>query len=274
MVASQVTNLGDFLRIRRSQLRPSELGVPEGSRRRVPGLRREEVSERAGVSSDYYRRLEQGRVRTPSAAVLGGIARALTLSPDETEHMFRLVQPPVGVSEPPRAQAVRPSLLLLIEQLSSVPALVIGRRLDVLARNSAAAALFGTDHGSMPGGNVARSLFLDPAAVALHRDWEECARENVARLRFETGLHPNDRELAALVRELAAGNASFRYWWDRHPVEDKTAGRKLFRHPIVGDLDLEYDTLRLADDPEQSLVTYTVEPGSVSAAALRELLRS
>ncbi|MEV7935192.1 MULTISPECIES: helix-turn-helix transcriptional regulator [unclassified Kitasatospora] len=267
--------LSEFLRTRRAQLRPEDVDLPDyGGRRRVAGLRREELAHLAGVSVDYYTRLEQGRVGNPSEAVLDAVARALQLAPDESGHLHRLARPTRRAPRRRTApQQPRPSLLRLLDQLDHVPALVMGHRMDVLAWNRAAVALFG-DYGALPveDRNIARGTFLDPASRELYGDWTACARENVAFLHLEAGRRPHDPLLAELVGQLCVHSEEFRHLWAEHPVADKTSGRKLFHHPIAGPLDLAYDTLRPADDPDQALVTYTADPHTPSDDALRLLL--
>ncbi|MFE4517638.1 helix-turn-helix domain-containing protein [Kitasatospora sp. NPDC056783] len=266
--------LSEFLRTRRARLRPEDVDLPDyGGRRRVAGLRREELAHLAGVSVDYYTRLEQGRVGNPSDAVLDAVARALRLAPDESGHLHRLARPAARPRRAAARQRPRPSLLHLLEQLSDTPAVVMGHRMDVLAWNRAAVALFG-DYGALPveDRNIARITFLDPASRELYADWPACARENVAFLHLEAGRRPDDPLLAELVGRLCLGSEEFHRMWAEHPVADKTSGRKSFHHPLAGTLDLAYDTLRPADDPGQALVTYTAEPGSPSEDGLRLLL--
>ncbi|MGW7703542.1 helix-turn-helix domain-containing protein [Kitasatospora sp. NPDC054768] len=266
--------LSEFLRTRRAGLRPEDVDLPDyGGRRRVAGLRREELAHLAGVSVDYYTRLEQGRVGNPSDAVLDAVARALRLAPDESGHLHRLARPAARPRRPVERQRPRPSLLRLLEQLPHTPALVMGHRMDVLAWNHAAVALLG-DYGALPveERNIARITFLDPASRELYADWAACARENVAFLHLEAGRRPDDPLLAELIGQLCLGSEEFQRMWADHPVADKTSGRKAFRHPLAGTLDLVYDTLRPADDPGQALVTYTADPGSASDDGLRLLL--
>ncbi|MBZ6475294.1 helix-turn-helix transcriptional regulator [Streptomyces griseocarneus] len=275
---STTIDLGAFLRTRRSRLRPQDVALPDfGGRRRVAGLRREEIAQLAGVSVDYYIRMEQGRAPNPSSAVLDALARALRLDEDETRHLHRLGQPRPATRHTPRPrpgqQQVRPMLRRLLDELRDVPAMVMGRRMDVLAWNTAASALLGDYAALEPAErNIPRITFLDPASRDLFADWSTCARENVAYLRLEAGRHPDDPELAGLIGELSVKSADFRRWWAEHPVQDKTSGTKRFHHPLVGDLTLTYDTLRAADDPDQALITYTAEPHTPSHDALRMLL--
>ncbi len=275
---STTIDLGAFLRTRRSRLRPEDVALPDfGGRRRVAGLRREEIARLAGVSVDYYVRMEQGRASNPSPAVLDALARALRLDEDETRHLHRLAQPrPAARHTPapsPEQQQVRPMLRRLLEELRDVPAMVMGRRMDVLAWNAAACALLGDYAARKPAErNIPRITFLDPASRELFADWTTCARENVAYLRLEAGRHPDDPQLASLIGELSMKSEDFRRWWAEHPVQDKTSGIKRFHHPVVGDLALTYETLRAADDPGQALITYAAEPGTPSHDALHMLL--
>ncbi|RKT19152.1 helix-turn-helix protein [Streptomyces sp. 1114.5] len=267
--------LSEFLRTRRARLQPEDVDLPDyGGRRRVAGLRREELAHLAGVSVDYYTRLEQGRVGNPSETVLDAVARALRLAPDESGHLHRLARPADRPRRRPTTrQQPRPSLLRLLDRLDHTPAVVMGHRMDILAWNRAATALFG-DYGALPveERNIARITFLDPASRDLYGDWADCARENVAFLHLEAGRRPDDPLLAELVGQLCITSPEFQHFWAEHPVADKTSGRKLFHHPLAGPIDLAYDTLRPADDPGQALITYTADPGTPSDDALRLLL--
>ncbi|WP_406286411.1 helix-turn-helix transcriptional regulator [Embleya sp. NBC_00896] len=271
-----VIGMGEFLRARREHLRPEDVGLTAfGGRRRVAGLRREELAGLAGVSVDYYTRMEQGRVKGASAAVLDALAKALRLDPDETAHLHRIARPAgsAGRTVRPPAQTVRPTLAHLLAALTEVPALIVGRNLDVLAWNPAATALFG-DFGELPPAerNMVHMTFLRERSRELYGNWSECARENVAFLRREAGLRPDDPRLAALVGELSVKSPEFRTWWAEHAVREKTSGTKRFNHPVVGTFDLVYDTLRSGDDPTQALVTYVAAPNSAGHDALRLLL--
>ncbi|MER5934448.1 helix-turn-helix transcriptional regulator [Streptomyces sp. NPDC002054] len=275
---STAITLSEFLRSRRSLLRLEDVALPDfGGRRRVAGLRREEIAQLAGVSVDYYTRMEQGRVPNPSDAVLDALARALRLDGDATRHLYRLARPQPSTRHASRRQArpqgVRPMLQRLLDELVDVPAMVMGRRMDILAWNAAAVALFG-DYGALDRAerNIARITFLDETSRELYADWPSCARENVAYLHLDAGRHPEDPQLASLIGELSMKCEDFRRWWAEHPVQDKTSGTKRFRHPVVGDLELAYETLRAADDPDQALITYAAEPGSPSHDGLRMLL--
>ncbi|MCX5376303.1 helix-turn-helix domain-containing protein [Streptomyces sp. NBC_00091] len=270
----QRAELGDFLRSCRARLRPADVGLPEhGRRRRVPGLRREELAQLAGVSVAYYTRLEQGHGQNVSAEVLDAIARALRLGSTESAHLNHLASPRSrGRSRAQRPQQVRPELRTLLAAMEGVPAYLVGRRQDVIGWNPLAAAVFG-DFGALPAAerNLVRLVFLDPATAELYADWECRACEVVSNLRLYAGQHPEDERLSALVGELSVKNEEFRRLWAAHAVADKTHGVKRLRHPIVGELELAFETLTLPDDPAQFLVTYHAEPGSPSADALRLL---
>ncbi|MEV5337982.1 helix-turn-helix transcriptional regulator [Streptomyces sp. NPDC052676] len=265
--------LSEFLRTRRARLKPEDVGLPDyGRHRRVPGLRREELAQLAGVSVAYYTRLEQGNGRNVSAEVLDSIARALRLNDAEHSHLIHLAKPKQKKRPAARTQQVRGALGQLLDSMDGVPAYVVGRRSDVLAWNRMAAALFG-DWGELPERerNWARMVFLKPEYRDLFVDWEQKASDVVGYLRLDAGCHPDDPRLSALVGELSVKSEDFRRLWARHDVKEKTYGVKLLRHPLVGELTLSFETFRLGDDPEQSLVTYHAEPGSPSADALRLL---
>ncbi|WP_373562658.1 helix-turn-helix domain-containing protein [Streptomyces sp. sk226] len=267
--------LSEFLRTRRAKLQPQDVGLPEfGRHRRVPGLRREELAQLAGVSVAYYTRLEQGNGRNVSAEVLDAIARALRLTDAEHAHLTHLARPARHKRKrrPARAQRVRTGLLYLLESMEGIPAYVTGARSDILAWNPMAAAVFG-DWGALPPGerNWARLVFLSPAYRDLFVNWDSKASDMVSYLRLYAGCHPDDPELSALVGELSVKSEEFRRLWATHNVKEKGHGTKLVRHPLAGDLTLSYETLNLPDDEEQHLVTYHAEPGSASAEGLRLL---
>jgi transcriptional regulator with XRE-family HTH domain len=268
--------LSDFLRSRRARISPAEVGIDTAAgHRRVPGLRREELALLAGVSVDYYIRLEQGRGGVhPSDSVLSALARALGLDDAEHAHLRRLAHGPPAQAPRRRSrpQKVRPAVQRLLDGMSEIPAFVLGRRMDVLAWNQLAARLH-VDFAALPPRmrNMPRLVFLDDAARELYPDWEQVARETVAYLRFEASADPDDAGLHELVGELSTKSPEFRRWWARHDVREKSHGTKRYRHPLVGDLELRYETLSLPADDRQTLVTYTAEPGSPSETALRVL---
>ncbi|MCX4823613.1 helix-turn-helix transcriptional regulator [Streptomyces sp. NBC_01142] len=269
--------LGDFLRSRRARIQPGEVGLTSYGRRRVPGLRREEVAQLAGVSVDYYIRLEQGRgpggpSRTKpggvSDAVLDSIARVLRLDETEREHLRSLARPAQKRPVTTPAGRVRPGVQLLLDTIEKAPAFVFGRRMDVLAWNALGDAVSGYSAVPPEARNIPRHVFLDPAAHELYPEWAAVAAEVVAYLRLNAGRHPNDRQLSALVGELSVKSEDFRRLWADHQVKDKTYGVKRVAHPVVGELTLPYETLTLPGDPDQLLVIYTPEPRSATADRL------
>lgn len=269
------TELSEFLRSRRARLRPEDVGLtPFGGRRRVPGLRREELAQVAGVSVAYYTRLEQGRGQNVSDAVLDAIAGALRLTEAEHSHLHKLARP--APARPGRAaarpQRVRPAVRNLLDTMDNVPAYVLGRRMDILAWNRLATALLG-DFAAVPAPrrNMAWVIFLDPASRELYAEWDRKAADIVALLRMHAGSYPDDPALASLIGELSMKSEEFRRLWAAHDVRDKCYGVKKFHHPVVGGLTLHCETLVLPQDPDQSVVTYHAEPGSPSAESLRLL---
>jgi transcriptional regulator with XRE-family HTH domain len=265
--------LREFLRTRRARITPEEAGLtPVPGTRRVPGLRREEVAQLAGVSVDYYVRLERGRNVNVSEAVLDAIARALRLDEDERGHLFAVARPARSRRRPLPPQRVRPGLYRVLEAMAEVPALIVGRRTDVLATNRLARALY-TDFDALPHRerNMSRFVFLDEGARELYADWEDVARSSVAALHLYAGQHPHDPRLAELIGELSLRDPDFRRWWADHDVQRRTFGSKQFHHPVVGDLTLGYEALAVTGDPDQTLGVYTAEPGSASEEALRLL---
>ncbi|MFF5437086.1 helix-turn-helix domain-containing protein [Streptomyces achromogenes] len=267
--------LSEFLRSRRARLKPEDVGLSGfGRHRRVPGLRREELAQLAGVSVAYYTRLEQGNGRNVSAEVLDAIARALRLTDAEHAHLTHLAKPKAlkKKQQGARQQQVRPALRQLLQTMESVPAYVVGRRAEILAWNRMAAALFG-DWGEVPPAerNWARLVFLRPEYRDLFVDWEQKAIDIVCALRMDAGCHPDDPRLSALVGELSVKSEEFRRLWATHDVREKSHGVKHLHHPLVGDLALNFETFRLTDGSEQSLVTYHAEPGSPTAESLRLL---
>ncbi|MFH8706264.1 helix-turn-helix domain-containing protein [Streptomyces rubrogriseus] len=265
------SELGDFLKARRRELSPPTAGLPDAGRRRVPGLRREEVAVLASISPGHYTRLEQGR-RRASEPVLDALARALRLSADERAYLFDLSGKDAG--RPPRrpGQQVRPQLRRLLDDLTHTPALVLGRRTDILAWNPPAAALF-TDFALLPRDerNFVRLVFRDPAVRALYTDWPYMARACVAQLRMEAAQDPHDPRLSALVAELSAQDSDFRTWWQDHRVAVRSAGTKDLRHPVVGELTLDWSALTDTADPDQQLIALTAAPGTPSHDGLRAL---
>ncbi|WP_326625208.1 helix-turn-helix transcriptional regulator [Streptomyces sp. NBC_01761] len=273
----QNCELGDFLRSRRARLRPEDAGAAfSGGVRRVPGLRREEVAHLAGVSTDYYARLEQGRHPHVSETVLEAVARALRLDDTERGYLFELARPKSpgpGRRAAARAPRVRPAIHQMLDALDSVsPALVLNHRTDILAVNHLAKALI-TDFDALPhhDRNFARFVLLHPAARDLFRDWDRVAEEFVSHLRLAAGRHPDDRLLSELVGELCIKVPQFSTWWAVHRVDQCAHGVQRLDHSVVGELTLSCETLALPADPDQTMVLFTTEPGSASADTLRLL---
>ncbi|QKW08233.1 helix-turn-helix domain-containing protein [Streptomyces sp. NA04227] len=264
--------LGAFLKARRGELSPGTVGLPEtGGRRRVSGLRREEVAALASISTDYYTRLEQGRIPA-SAAVLTTLTRVLHLDDDQRACLFALAG---TLSERPLRRAVQqaqPRLRRLLDDLRTTPGIILGRRMDILAWNPLAAALV-TDFSRIPERrrNYLRLMFTAPEMRELYADWESVARMCVAQLRRAAARDSGSRRLAALVGELSVQDADFRRWWAADQVAVRDAGTKVLRHPVAGELTLDWDTLAAAGDSDQQLVVWSAEPGSPSHDALRIL---
>ncbi|MFC4867705.1 helix-turn-helix transcriptional regulator [Streptomonospora arabica] len=258
--------MGRFLRARRGLVRPEDAGIPAGPRRRVAGLRREEVAMLAGVSTDYYVRLEQGRERHPSAQVVDALARTLDLGEDETSHLHRLALPlPGRRRRAARREQVSANLARMMAAWPQTPALVLGRRLTVLAHNALGGALF---DGHAYSRDLVRLVFLDPDAREFYPDWEQVAANTVGGLRAAVGTDRDDPELVETVGELSLHSAEFRRLWARHDIRQKSHDTKRFRHPLVGELTLGYEALSVNSAPGQQLVVYHAEPGSPSAQAL------
>ncbi|MGW2458855.1 helix-turn-helix domain-containing protein [Streptomyces argyrophyllae] len=263
--------VGDFLRSRRARIRPEDVGLPAHGRRRVPGLRREEVAQLAGVSVDYYVRLEQGRGTSVSDAVLDAVARVLRL--DETEHAYlrTVARPHRQRRKPAGASRVRPGLRILLDGMDRSPAFVLGRRMDVLAWNALGDAVGGFGRLAPAERNIPRLVFLDPASRELYPEWAAVAAQTVAQLRLLAGRYADDPGLCALVGELTLKSEDFRRLWTDHEVRECAFGVKKVRHPVAGLLTLPYETLTVPADPEQTIVVYTPEPGSETAERLAML---
>ncbi|MFG2822407.1 helix-turn-helix transcriptional regulator [Kitasatospora sp. NPDC048365] len=260
-------DLASFLRTRRSRVDPAAAGIPTDRRRRVEGLRREEVAHLSGVSVDYYVRLEQGRATQPSEQVLDALARVLDLDATERGHLFRLARQRRRRARTPSSR-VRPELLRVLDLVSGAPALLMDHRLDVLAGNRLAALLFGRP---VPGLNTARHIFLEEAERGLYADWETCTLDVVGHLRLAAGRYPDDPRLASLIGELAMGSERFRRLWARADVRARTHGRKAYNHPLVGLLELHQENFALPDEPGMELLVLAATPGSPAEDGLRLL---
>lgn len=267
----------DFLTTRRARISPDEAGLPAfGGNRRVAGLRREEVAMLAGLSVDYYTKLERGNLAGASESVLAGISRALRLDETENEHLFDLARRANASGQPPhrtpRTSRIRSSIRQVLDAIDDAPAWVRNARYDILATNRLARALLMqalTDQARPA--NLARFLLLDPAAKTFWRDWERSASDAVAYLRVEATRNPHDKALSDLIGELATRGEEFRQMWARHDVRFHRTGRKLIHHPVVGDLDLDFEAMDFPSDPGLVLTVYTAEPGTPSSDALRLL---
>jgi transcriptional regulator with XRE-family HTH domain len=272
--APRRAELADFLRNRREALRPEDVGLPGGGRRRTPGLRREEVAQLAGVGTTWYTWLEQGRDVRASASVLEAIAGALELTPAERAHMMLLGRgEEVGVERSPK-EDVHPTIRKLVESLGPNPACITGRRFDFLAWNDAHSVVFG-DPSAMPDGrrNLVWSIFMDPARRTLHTNWNEGARRLVARFRAQAARYVGDPDFDDLISALQEGSPEFREWWGLHEVASSGVGRKVLKHPEVGKLVFEHAAFRPADEnPDLRLILYTAVPVANTPEKLTKLL--
>jgi transcriptional regulator with XRE-family HTH domain len=268
----------DFLVSRRAKVSPDQVGLPAGRNRRVPGLRRSEVAALAGLSVEYYAKLERGAIDGASAQVLDAIARALQLDDAEREHLNDLAH--TADSTPTRRRArrsaletnTRPSLQWALDAVTAGPAFVRNGRMDILAANRLARAFYiGVYDDSRRPPNIARFTFLDPAGERFYPDWDSAADICVAILRTEAGRNPHDRLLHDLVGELSTRSDDFRTRWGRHDVRHHGSGTKRFHHPVVGELTLAYEGLEMAAEPGLTLTIYTAEPASPSAERLQML---
>jgi len=276
-----VTEFGRFLRARRAQITPGEVGLTSGpGLRRTPGLRREEVATLAGVSANYYTRLERGKETHPSVAVVDALARVLRLSADEHDHLRELGaragrRAPVPPSAP--ARTVRPGIDLILESLRPNPAYVVSRVNDVLAHNAGGLQMFpGIEDWPPRQRNVSRYLFLHPAARQVFDDWDDRARNCIAGLRALAGTDPGAPDLAGLVGELLVKSRDFGRLWERYEVQEPRYGRKSFNHPEVGAITLGFQCMRLEGSPGQRLYVHFAEPGSPDhdAMVLLDMLAS
>ncbi|WP_100838758.1 helix-turn-helix transcriptional regulator [Kitasatospora fiedleri] len=260
-------DLAGFLRTRRSRVDPAAAGIPTDSRRRVAGLRREEVAHLSGVSVDYYVRLEQGRATQPSEQVLDALARVLGLDATEQEHLHRLARQPRRRAKAPTGR-IRPELLRVLGMVSDAPAIIMDHRMDVLARNRLAGLLYGRPAEGL---NTARHIFLEEGERGLYAEWESCTLDVVGHLRLAAGKYPDDPRLASLIGELSMGSERFRRLWARADVRARTHGRKAYRHPLVGLLELHQENFSLPDGSGVELLVLSAAPGSPSEDGLRLL---
>jgi transcriptional regulator with XRE-family HTH domain len=271
-------DIGEFLTSRRAKLSPQEAGLPDfGGRRRVPGLRREEVALLAGMSPEYYKRLERGNANGVSEAVIDGVSRALQLDDAEHAHLHDLVRAANAGAHPQRRRPTRrvqlsASMQQTVDAMSTVPVFVQNGRLDAVATNRLGRALFSVMFdGARPPVNAARFVFLDPKAQEFYRDWEANTRQIVAILRAEAGRSPYDRQLSDLVGELSTRSDLFRKLWGAHDVREHRTGIKSIHHPVVGDLDLTFQGMDLSSDRGLQMLVFSAEPGSPSQDGLQLL---
>ncbi len=268
-----------FLMSRRAKVTPQEAGLPAGSNRRVAGLRRTEVAVLAGVSVEYYAKIERGTIAGASSSVLDAIARALQLDDTERTHLFDLARAADGIPlssrprrRPAKQAASRPTLQWTLEAITDGVAFVRNPRQDLLATNALGRAFYSPvigDGGLTP--NLARFQFLDPASREFYPDWDLFAQMCVSIMRTEAGRDPHDRALQDLVGELSTRSDTFRTLWGAHDVRTHGTGTKRFHHPVVGELVLAYEELAITAEPGLVLMVYTAEPGSASAEGLRLL---
>lgn len=270
-------NVSEFLMSRRARIRPADVGLPAGTNRRVDGLRRSEVASLAGVSVEYYTRLERGAIGGASPEVLDGLARALRLDDAERAHLFDLAHAASPVGRPPRRRnprswAPHPSLQWALDAITAGPAFVRNGRMDLLAANALARAFY-RDVYDMPRQppNIARFTFLDERAVEFYPDWDAFAEVTVSILRTEAGRDPHNKGLHDLIGELSIRSDPFRRLWGTHDVRHHGTGFKTFRHPVVGTMTLAYEGLEMAAEPGLTLTIYVAEPGTDSADRMQLL---
>jgi len=271
--APRRAELADFLRTRREAIRPEEVGLAGGGRRRTPGLRREEVSQLAGVGTTWYTWLEQGRDVRASESVLEAIAGALQLTPAEHAHLILLGRGEEAQAVKAPKEKVHPTVRKIVEGLDPNPASITGRRYDFLAWNEAHSAVFG-DPGEMPDGrrNLLWSIFTDPARKKLHDDWNQGARRLVARFRAQAARHVGDPDFESLISALQEASPEFRKWWELHEVASSGVGRKVLNHPKVGKLVFEHAVFMPQESPEHRFIVYSAVPDANTPQKLQRLL--
>ncbi|WP_405900442.1 helix-turn-helix transcriptional regulator [Streptomyces sp. NBC_00727] len=264
--------LGELLRSRRERLQPAEVGLLTGPRRRVRGLRREEVAQLAAISPTYYTYLEQGREMRPSRQVLDSLSVALQLDAAERSHIHDLVHGAPPAEEPAVAESLAPAVVALVDRLDPCPAYVTGRCWDVLASNRAARALWTDWPAKAPDArNLLRWMFTDPGARQVMVDWPAEASALLGRFRSAAARHPGDTGFSTLLERLHTASPEVREWWPQHRVVPLSSGTKRLRHPALGVLELEHVVLQLADDPEQKLVTFNAT--NQDQARIAQLIR-
>jgi transcriptional regulator with XRE-family HTH domain len=268
---SKKDDVREFLISRRANVTPEQAGLPDtGGERRVPGLRREEVAMLAGLSTDYYTRLERGKIRGASESVLNAIARALQLDDVEREHLFDLarITPSTSAarSRKPTRASVRASVQRVLDNMN-IPAVVVNAQQDLIASNLMGRALF-APHFEADKPNMARFIFLDSRAKDFYADWQLACSLTAAMLRFEAGRDPLNSQLTALIGELSTRSPQFRKNWAEQDVHEHRTGRKVYRHPEFGELDISYDVFEMPGEPGLSIASYTAEEGTPTADKL------
>ncbi|MBK0331135.1 helix-turn-helix domain-containing protein [Brachybacterium sp. MASK1Z-5] len=267
----------EFLTSRRAHVSPEQVGLPAGRNRRVAGLRRSEVAALAGVSVEYFTKLERGAISGASPEVLDGVARALLLDDAERAHLFDLAHAASPVARPPSrypSRSWRPheSLQWILDAVTAGPAFVRNGRMDIVATNTLGRAFY-QDVFDMPGQapNIARFTFLDRRALDFYPDWDFFAGVTVAILRTEAGRDPHNKELHDLIGELSTRSDEFRRLWGAHDVRHHGTGSKTFHHPVAGEITVAYEGMGMESEPGLTLTVYAAEPGSVSAERLQLL---
>jgi transcriptional regulator with XRE-family HTH domain len=271
--------ISEFLTTRRAKLTPAQVGLPDfGGRRRVPGLRREEVALVAGMSPEYYKRLERGNATGVSEAVIDGVSRALQLDEAEHSHLQDLIRAanvgahPQRRQRPHRKSQLTAAMQQTVDAMSTVPVYVQNGRLDAVATNRLGQALFSEMlDGARPPANAARFIFFDRRAHTFYREWDAQTRQIVAVLRAQAGRSPYDRQLSDLVGELSTRSDLFRKLWGAHDVREHRTGLKLIHHPVVGDLDLTFQAMDFASDRGMQMIVFSAEPGSATHERLQLL---
>jgi transcriptional regulator with XRE-family HTH domain len=258
-----MSELGTYLKARRANVTPEEAGLPRGGTRRVPGLRREEVASLAGLSVDYYTRLEQGREQHPSASVLNALSRALQLGPDAQRYLFAISTPGPKVTRARRQ--ISPTLVKMVNDWTDHPVVVLDPSYNIIADNHLGQALYA---GHCHSTNLARLMFLDPDGPTFYREWNKVANTTVASIRSAAAHDPTNADLLALIGELTVQSAEFGKRWAKAEVKEKTSGISLYHHPVVGDLDLSYETLRPNGALELVVKVFRAEKGSVMSEKL------
>jgi transcriptional regulator with XRE-family HTH domain len=270
------SDVREFLTSRRAQITPQQAGLPYGRNRRVPGLRRTEVASLAGMSVEYYSRLERGNLAGVSDEVLEALSRALELDEAERAHLYDLARAAASRPTPRKraqSESVRQSLQGTLDAITTAPAMINNGRGDMIAANVLARALFSEMFVSSPRRpvNNARFVFLDPRSTAFYRDWSKAADDTVAILRTQAGQDPHNRDLSDLVGELSTQSEEFRVRWAAHNVRQHLTGTKRVRHPAVGDIELTYEVFDVSTDKDLRLIVYTTQTGSTSEDALKVL---